>query len=233
MLHPVLNKAIDALTKEGMLSFVIIFLVIYCGLGFLMKGGLFFYSQLIGFIGIYFCVAYFKKYLSVTMKNIKVAYGFLIAGVVGWLGSMLLTNLLGLKIQRLSDQLMRWNIFINPFFILISVGLFYIFKERNFYNKKINYVASLTLLIYIIHCNRIVRDYLRFDIFGYILNEYTYDNLLAWVIVYSVVSMVLGTFLAILYNESLGRLIRKWSCRFSAWFISIFEKFVDVIMKFE
>ena len=179
--------------QKQLLLFNVSFLILYSCLSFLMAGKLFCYSSLIGFIGIYFIVAYVKKYMIRTASNSRMGLLLLLIGVLGWIAENLLSVSIGLKFERLSAHVMRWNQFINPCYIMVTIGAFVIVTNYAFQNKFINYMSSLSLLIYMIHCNRIVRDYVRFDFFEWVLNTYTYNRLLIWVIIFSGVLLICGT----------------------------------------
>lgn len=54
---------------------------------------------------------------------------------------------MGLRIGLLSDKLFHYYSLVNPCIIIMAVSIF------NFFNRSINKIASLSLLIYIIYEN--------------------------------------------------------------------------------
>lgn len=189
IVHPLLNKVLNNIEKQTLLRMDIIFVILYAVIGFICKTELFYYNNLIGFIGIYFCVAYCKKYLQTTLfKNRKVCFFLFGIGLMGHLMLMIITNILGLKINYFSHKLQQWHTIINPFFILMAFAIVILSLHYNFSSKIINYISSLSLHIYMIHTNRLVRDKLRFDIFEYIAKRSPNYNLILVILIYSVVT---------------------------------------------
>ena len=231
-IHPLLNRLIKSLDKKSLLLVNLMFITLYCIISFL-TAGLFFYSNIIGFIGIYFIVAYYKLYLTNASSKNRFNIAILLTGIAGWFAMNLITNFLGLHIGFFTDFMQRYNVLINPCFILIALGAFGIAKNKSFYNKHINYISSLSLLIYVIHCNRIIRDYVRFDVFQIILDRYTYSHLLIWVIIYALISLLAGVVFAILYNKTIQKLIHKLFGKLGDIAVLIYKKVESVLIKFD
>lgn len=129
--------------------------------------GIYFYSNIIGFIGIYFIVAYVKIYLKETSYKKEFYISFILFGIISWIATSLITILLG-SYGVIFYPMTWYNLFINPSFISLAIGLFCIAKNHYFDNKQINFLSSLSMLIYIIHCNRIFRYYIRFYYFDWV-----------------------------------------------------------------
>jgi len=70
LIHTKLNQIIEACTQKELLTIDIVALALYYGAGYI-KGDLFFTSNLILFVVVYFTVAYLKKYLCVMRENTK------------------------------------------------------------------------------------------------------------------------------------------------------------------
>lgn len=70
LIHDKLNLIIESCTKKELLTMNIIALLLYYGSCYI-KGGLFFASELITFIVIYFFMAYIKRYLPELCNNKK------------------------------------------------------------------------------------------------------------------------------------------------------------------
>lgn len=157
----------------------------------------------------YFIVAYSKLYLKNLTSNTRKQCLFLLFGTIGWFVLMICTNVIGLRIEMVSDWMMRWNTFMNPFFVLIGFSMFNIFKSFELKSNFVNYVSGLSLLIYIIHCNRVIRDYVRYDIFEYIYERYTFENIVLWVMLYSFISFVLAYVLAVLYKATIEKSVTR------------------------
>lgn len=219
-IHPILNNTIKGMKKESLLCFNICFFILYNCIGFIMGNSLFYYSRLIGFIGIYFLVAYFRLYLKEISLNKKINVIFLATGIVGWVASSWLTAILSNNFGIFENQMQRWNNIMNPCFILIAIALLNLFRRKSVYNSTVNYISSLSLLIYLIHSTKIMRNYVRYDIFEYIKNTFGFENLFVWLILFALFNLVAGTLLAIIYNKTIQKYIHY-----------IFEKISKMVVR--
>ncbi|SCY26979.1 hypothetical protein SAMN05660668_02000 [Pseudobutyrivibrio sp. AR14] len=231
MIHPLLNKVIQSISQSQLLIVDTCFIILYSIISFVMPGGLFYYNELIGFIGIYMIVAYCKLYMPNMMNSVKAGKLILLIGCVGWLLQNVLTLIIGCKIEALSSQMSGWNQFRNPCYILIALGLFILFNKKSFYNGFINDISAMSLLIYVIQCNRILRDYVRFDIYDYIYQNYSYDGLVLWVLIYAVITLVISIIIGKIYLASVGKLVRLLFNKIVDCFIKIYYKLEAYIFK--
>lgn len=231
--HPLLNIVLEHLSQKGLLLVDTVFVILYCCMSFVTAGKLFFYSEIIGFCGVYFIVAYVKKYLKKMTQSMKTGVVLLVIGIVGWLLENVVLTVLGVRISLLARGAVLCNNFINPCFLLIAIGSFVVAKNIQFSNKAVNYVSGLSLLIYLFHCNRIVRDYVRFDFFEYVLKNFTYDRLLGWVILFALISLAGGILLAVLYNLTVQKLVRKLCYKVAEWLEVVFSKIAEFVMRLE
>jgi len=92
---------------------------------------------------------------------------------------------MGLRFSIFSTWLLRWYNGSNPFLILFAISAFNIAKEKSFYNKKINGISSLSLLIYIIHENLFLMKYFRPCLWYYVYEHFGYNNVVLWDIILS------------------------------------------------
>lgn len=204
IIHPALNIILEKLDQEKLLAANMGIIFVYCGLQVLRPGSMF-YSQLIGFVCIYFIVAYVKKYMDRLSPRRKTNITILVFSLFGNLVLILITNWLGLHISLFSRQLTRWSQFMNPFLILPALSMFMLAKEKKFVSRPVNYISGLSLLIYIIHANKLIMDHLIGDIFKCIYYKYSYDYELLWVIVSALCLLVFGTVLSIVYKYALQK----------------------------
>ncbi len=229
--HPLLNLVIKSINKEIHLCLCIAYIVLYCVIGFVMNNNLFYYTDLLGFIGIYFIVSYIKNYLTVFTSSKRNNFVALAVGIIGWLGISLITNVLGFHLSFLHDQMQRWCNIANPFFLLIAVSAFNIARQKVFHNSFINYLSSLSLLIYMIHTNRIIRDYFRYDIFEYIKIHYSFDNLICWILLFAAVNLIGSVLIAIIYRGTLRKLVSILCDKISLKLKQIYKAIIPRILK--
>jgi hypothetical protein len=232
MIHPALNIVVDNMDKEKLLAIDIVMVFIYCGLQ-ILRSNTFYYSKLIGFVGIYFIVAYVKKYLVKLANSKKTLRCILLFSSVANVVLVLGLNWLGVHINWFANKLGRTITFMNPFIILAALSMFLLAKGRHFVSAKINYISSLSMLVFIIHCDRLVMTYLRDDLFRYIYVTFSYDYVLFWVILMGIGLFIFGLVLAVVYRHS----VQKVSHMVADWVYEIVEslwkRFISFCMRFE
>ncbi len=172
-----------------------------------------------------------KLYLKEITLSRKFNLFVLAIGIIGWFTQKILANILGLYINFFSNKVERWNQLMNPFYILIAVSLFCLVKNSVFENKVVNYVSSLSLLVYIIHTNRVIENYIVFEIWDYIFLHYTYENLLLWILAFAVVFMCMAFVLSVIYHETLQKLVAKVSGSLCNVVVNIYKKFESIVVK--
>lgn len=200
LIHPVLNIIIRQCNKRYLLLIVCIVGVLYFGIAFLYEY-LIFYNRFIGFVGVYFVVAYIKKFLGHTRRSLKVNISLLTIGILGWLIEHFLTNWIGLHVAFLEDNMLHWNHFNNPFFMCIGISVFNMVECRVWHNKAVNYLSALSLLIYVITENYLFKNYVFFDCFVQVMDFFGTGASLVGTILSCTLIMLLGGVLAsILYR---------------------------------
>lgn len=171
LLHPFINLIIQKSNKLDLLRITTILVVLYSVLPNVFGDYKYYNNFLIGFITIYFVTAYFKLYLKNSSDNLALNIKFIFIGVAVILFLISFTNILGNHYDMFNNKMLKWNIFSNPFIIILSIGLFNCFKKLRFYSNRVNTIASLTLYIYMIHENPLIRDNFKPWIFN-VLNDY-------------------------------------------------------------
>lgn len=134
---PIVNVAIEKISKRQFELFLISFYVIFgigeyaCGLfgGGLLKG----YS-IIWFLYMYM----FGRYLRMYTPKISTAWLLVV-----FIGSLMASTLLLFTTLGYAD-------FVNPFMILQSASFLLLFTRFNFKSKTVNYIASSTLMVYLV-----------------------------------------------------------------------------------
>ena len=170
-IHPYLNRLISAMTQKEHLKMISVLTVLYIGFNFI-ESRFFFPNMLLLWISVYLILAYIKRYCIELYSNTKVNGILLLCGAAGAVGIVILTDLLGLKIAVLSDQLLRWVSNFNPFLILIAIAAFGLARNNHLKNKTVNQIAKCSMLIYIIHENILLRTYTRPYLWHCIFNRY-------------------------------------------------------------
>lgn len=176
---PWLNMIISKMTKRDLLRTNIVMVALYYGIAYIRMDA-FFVNNLIRFIVMFFLVAYIKLFMKDTFEKERINHILLLIGVFGTIGIAVGVNFLGFWITSLGNGVLRWGNMSNPFLLMISISLFHIFKKMEFRNYTINKVSGLSLLVYLVHENLLVRKYFRPLLFYYIYIRFGYDYILIW-----------------------------------------------------
>lgn len=232
MIHPALNKVLNSLNQKNLLKINSILFLLYSFLNTLSGriGGGYYYNDLIGFISIYFFVAYIKKYLLHFFEKTRVQVFTFFFSIAGLFALIMFTNYLGLNFIFFYDKLLHWNHFMNPLILLCANSLFHIFRKKERINKGINYISSLSILIYIIHNNKLIREYLKGDCFGIIYELFTYQYILLWVIVVALVLLLGSIIFSIIYKETLQKAVRKFCDKLYVIAVKVWNYFLKKIL---
>ncbi len=207
--HPFLNEIIYKRTQSELFNCTFIMTALYSGINYIHYGH-FFTSGLIDFIVIYFQTAYIKLYLTKYSEKIKWNTIILSFALSATPILILVTDFLGFHISFFQDKLQHWGSNCSPFIFIVSICLFNIFRKIKFYSKIINYISSMSLLIYIIHENYFVREHLRPNIWIYIYEHYGYDNIVVVNLLISVCIFIISIIFSLIYKSVLQKYLHKF-----------------------
>lgn len=209
-IHPILNSIVNMMNQRQLFRSTLVMVFLYVFMNFI-NCSWFFSSAIILWITIYFAIAYMQKYLMSFVDNIRENIILFIIGVIGFIGIILITDICGLYSQVLSDKVMRWVNNCNPFLLAMSIAMFNIARNIHFKNRFINYISKLSLLIYIIHENIILRTYFRPAMLNYVYKRFGYSDVIQWVFIISFIIFIFGILCSILYVLTLQRFVNKVS----------------------
>ena len=88
-------------------------------------------------------------------------------------------------------------------------------NEESFKNRFINYISKLSLLIYIIHENIILRTYFRPAMWNYVYKRFGYSDVIQWVFIISFIIFIFGILCSILYVLTLQRFLTYGAKKFT------------------
>ena len=141
------------------------------------------------------------------LNNKKKNIACLIIGIIGMIALPAVTNFAGLRVDALSDKVQHWNETNNPFVILAALGLFNLVRQKEFTSKTINTLASVSLYVYVIHENIIIRTYLRPAIWTEIYNRIGHDYLYVIILCMSLAFFIASTILGLIYSKTIQRIV--------------------------
>ena len=210
--HKIINKTLNSMTQSEMLRTTSALVMLYIILDY-VSGAFFFPSSLILWVTIYFAIAYAKKYLGKSMENLRVNILMIMIGLVGNVGIVAMTDIAGTQINFLQNKTMHWHSDCSPFIIMMAVGFFNLFRMCNLSSRHINYISRLSLFIYIIHENEMLRTYYRPLLWHEIFNRFGYDYLFLWILGLSILVFTFGVVASIIYHytgEKVTKRITDW-----------------------
>lgn len=224
LIYPFLNIVIENISKICHFRACIVLFVLYMGINFIWAGP-FFASSLTLWVTIYFMVSYMKNYLQSYISNLKFNLIVLILGLCGNFGLIFVSNIIGLHIHSLNGLIGHWNKSCNPFYFMIVIGLFNIIRSTKFQSNTINYLSSLSLLVYIIHENILIRTFLRPKLWIYVHDNFGYKNILLWLLILSGWVFIVSVFFSIIYKELLQK---KWLKIVDRFTVSLSNKYIKL-----
>ena len=173
LLTPFINKFLNSLTKDNYNKFLMLLTII-----FVIIPTIFYSNGLIGstqtpigillFIYVYTLGAYIRLYEMKFFEGKKLKNITLI--ILGYV-ILIIIVLIGKNLEQKNffwSNLFAYYREMNSIFILIpSIALFYLFKEWKLKNNKIiNYLASISFAVYLVHESNFMRYRLWHNIFG-------------------------------------------------------------------
>lgn len=113
--------------------------------------------------------------------------------------------------------MMHWAKNCNPFLIFMSIAMFNIARNIHFKNRFINYISGLSLLIYVIHENLLLRTYFRPAMWNYVYHSFRYTHVVGLIFLLVIAIFLFGIIAAIIYSITLRKLVSKISDRLYAF----------------
>ena len=154
----------------------------------------------------YCCVSYLKTYHRKLLDSRKFAIVVLLIGISGLIGEIAATYYFGPGIRLFHGDGMRWNKCYNLFEWFFAFGCFNLVRTFRFHSLLINRISSLSLLIYLIHGNFLVRRHVRPYLYS-IIHYHLHDrNIPLWLLMFSILIFIASALLAYLYQKSIQKI---------------------------
>ena len=198
LIFPFLNIIIKNITKRQHLIISIVLFICYIVLPF--KRSFPFANELILWISVNFIIGYFKTYCIDICNNIKLNRIILISNILIQFLLILGANIISLSNIDKFIPLTNWLNNFNVFIYIIAFSAINIYRNKQFHSNTINYLASFSMLVYIIHENLIFRDFYRPVIWQFIHDNFGYNLVLLWALLYSILLFILSLLLSVIYK---------------------------------
>lgn len=204
LIHPLLNRIIRVLDKRA-LGITATLLFIQCFVFLFIQAEAPGIHKLMCFVAYYFIVAYFKYYGQAFTQSKKLNIILLVASIVLYYAMRLAVNYIGLKYYGDGYcplfALFHIN---NPIILVFSLSLFNLANRRNFVSKPINFIASLSLLFYLIHHNNLFDRFIQPKWHEWFIGEFG-ALLIPDAILLTAILLIGGIALAAIYKLTIER----------------------------
>ena len=229
--YPWLNRLITIINQKQLLRMVLFSSFLWIFMCYLLKNDPFFSSKLMLWIAIYLLIAYLKLYCNSIVTSKRIGVILIVVGIIGYIGQVVITNYVGLYLfSFFSNKVLYWNTNYCPFHIMIALGSLIVALKSNFESKCINYIASLSMLAYLIHENILFRTYTRPLIWEYLYRTYTFDYVVLLDLVYAFVLFIIVVIISALYKETIQKLVTKVSNKIYPHICNIYSKIENIIL---
>lgn len=226
LIHPGLNLVINNINRK-VYFYILSFMFLIYSIVNAFAGGTYFSTAFVGFCFLYLLIGYYKRYLATnsyfnSVKNSRLVLGL---GIGLYIAYDLLINFLGLRYPAFSDKMNVFSGNIGPITLLIVFPLFNLARQKCYYNKRINAIASTSMLFYIIHENFLVRSYLKLGVYYQnIYAKFGYDRLILWILLYWCLLIVCGGGISILYQRTLQKPVHVLSVKIFRGLLGLLNK---------
>ena len=227
--HPLLNKIIAQLDRQGLLKVCTCFTILYIVVN-LFTPWAFFGNFLMNWVAFYFDIAYVKRYALHIVRDRRFNRRLLAAGVAGLVLLLLLLDLAGLFIKPLDGNLLVWNGPCNPFLLMITAALLNLALGWKCDGSLVRNISGCSYLIYIIHENLFVRLYLRPWIWQWIHTTLGYDWVLLWEVLYVAGLFLVAWLLSVAYQHTLQKPVWKLSDRIAEYIAKCYQHYAARIL---
>lgn len=204
LIHPLLNRIIRTLDRTALgIAAALLFVQSYIFLFVqAVPPGI---NKLLCFVTIYFIVAFFKYYGSIIMQAKKLNIAVLVSSIVLYYAMKLAVNFIGLKGYTGGNDLSALFHINNPIILAFSLSLFNLANRKRFVSKPINFIASLSLLFYLIHHNNLIDKYVQPKWHIWFIGEFGGNLLVPDMLLLSAILFAGGILLAAVYKLTVER----------------------------
>ena len=109
-----------------------------------------------------------------------------------WIIGSVFLAILAANVASFSNKSLWLNKFIKPCFVAIALGLVSFANKRKFYLASINYLSSLTLIVFMLHNNKLVRTIVEIDFYNKIFLRDGFEFWIPAVLMYFGISIILS-----------------------------------------
>jgi len=162
-------------------------------------------SELLMFFFLLTLVAFAKWHLPNLVASKKANVILAVGGFLISFGVYFLARIISRYWEPLYGRF-AVGIWYQPFIAFAILGTVNLFGTMKFHNRFISYLGTLTLFVYVIHENMLLRQFVRVEFYQYVFATFGEQTFPLWIFVCGI-GMFVGAFiLAAIYNETFHRL---------------------------
>lgn len=229
-ISPMLNKIIINMEQKALFKISGALMILYLGIGFIIKNS-FFGNRLIFWIAIYFVMAYIQLYLNELICRVKYNIILMIIGLTGYIGMALITNFMGLSVPFFENRTWYWIENNNPFIWMLAFALFNLVRRSHFQNHIINSISSLSLLIYVIHENIILKTYYRTYMWHCLYKCFGHEKIVCQVLGSAMLIFAFSIVCAVLYKITLKKFVENLCVKLLFYVEKIYMRIENYALK--
>jgi len=212
-IYPFINKLISVISQKEHLRITIFSTIIWIIMNYISEGH-FYESRLVVWIAMYFLISYLKIYCPKMMKNKRVGVRLLVVGIAGYISQVVVTNYVGLYLIRaFSNRIFMWSKNSSPFCIMIALGGLILSLQAKFKSRIVNYISSVSMLIYLVHESILFRTRTRLEIWQYIYAKVGFSRVVLSDLIFTIVFFLISIIISLIYKETIQRIVVKVSDR--------------------
>ena len=206
MISPILNIILKNMEKNNIKKLILVSILVYSIFSHGM-GGKLFYSVIIWFSILYIMVYYIKIYIKIELINNSILKYVSTITYILLFFSVLFFEVLGKDNLIFKNNSIYFILENSVLSLIFSISIFLIFlKKTSFKNKIVNYIATGTLGIYLVHENVFMRPFL----YNNILNNSEYINKGAAIfLLHSIISIIFIFFFSLCIDKILNSVIYR------------------------
>lgn len=209
LIHGGLNLIIGNVNRPRHLLITSVMFFMYCMMSLYARYAFYYTTNLMQFITIYMTTSYMKKY----MNRVKDAWRMIGFGILGFV-YLAVTKHMGFPPSIQNEGMLFWAKNSNPFLILIVMGIvIWVSSRKKYSNTVIDYLSSLSLLVYLVHENRTFRDIVRPVMWGNISTALVVLPVVGRFLIYCLIIIAYGFGMSMVFNELFMPCIKK-VCRY-------------------
>ena len=156
LMNPILKVVSDSMNKRSCLIFIVMGLFAF-SLWNMIYPTAFLYFHLVQFILIYFITVYFKRFIGIERYSSNMASRWILIGFIGLFIHTIVINFVSINFFHIS--ILQNSL--NPWILIIGFSSFFLFSNLSFQSKVVNYISSLSLLVYLIDENYAIRTTIK------------------------------------------------------------------------